>query len=89
MKKWAALGLVVLGVLLANVANAQCAMCRATLESNVSDGSFMLTSDNLNAGILYLLSMPYVLIAAVAFFWYRYAKKNARKKESRFRHIAG
>lgn len=69
-----------LGVLLlmAELASAQCSMCRAPLEGNVSDGSFLLTSDNLNAGIMFLFVTPYLLIGAVALFWYLNARKNAR-----------
>lgn len=65
-------------VLLVNTASAQCAMCRSTLESNVSDGSFLLTSDNLNTGIIYLFVTPYLLILAVGLIWYYNARKNAR-----------
>lgn len=65
-------------VMLVNTASAQCAMCRSTLESNVSDGSFLLTSDNLNTGIIYLFMSPYILIGAIALLWYYNARKNAR-----------
>ena len=69
--------------LLIETAGAQCAMCRATLESNVSDGTFLITSDNLNAGIIYLFTSPYMLIIAVALIWYYNARKNARNNHSR------
>ncbi len=65
-------------LLLAETAVAQCAMCRSTLESNVSDGSFLLTSDNLNTGIIYLFVSPYLLVLAVGLLWYYNARKNAR-----------
>jgi hypothetical protein len=55
---------------------AQCAMCRATLETNVSNGSETVLSANLNFGILYLFAAPYVIIAAVGIFWYRRSQKN-------------
>ena len=55
---------------------AQCAMCRATLETNVSNGSETVLSANLNFGILYLFMAPYIIIAAVGFFWYRRSQKN-------------
>jgi hypothetical protein len=88
MKKVLLLIVFLLISVVGNEVYSQCAMCRAQLESNVSDGSFMLTSDNLNAGIMYLLAMPYVLIAVVAFFWYRNAKQNAQKFKSRLRYTA-
>lgn len=50
---------------------AQCAMCRATLEANVSNGAETTLSGNLNVGILYLFAAPYLIVAAVAYFWYR------------------
>lgn len=70
-------------VLLTHSASAQCAMCRATLESNVSDGTFLLTSENLNTGIMYLFITPYVLIGAIALVWYYNARKNARAVNNR------
>ena len=57
---------------------AQCAMCRATLETNVSNGSETVLSANLNFGILYLFAAPYVLIAAVGIFWYKRSQKDKR-----------
>lgn len=60
-------------------AQAQCAMCRATLENNVSDGDVGLAS-NLNFGILYLFLAPYILVAVIAFFWFRNSKLNHGRK---------
>ena len=54
---------------------AQCAMCRATLENNVSNGQIGI-AENLNLGIMYLFVMPYTVIAVVAYFWYRSSKLN-------------
>lgn len=59
-------------------ADAQCAMCQATLESNAKTGSSQIGS-TLNNGILYLMSIPYIMIAAIGYFWYRNSKKNAAK----------
>ncbi|MFD3002284.1 hypothetical protein ACFS7Z_18075 [Pontibacter toksunensis] len=63
-------------------AYSQCAMCRATVESNVGTGkghNHEPESDvgsGLNTGILYLMVIPYLLIGTVGFLWY----KNSRKK---------
>ena len=65
---------IVLLIASVNITLAQCAMCRATLESNVSNGSETTLSGNLNMGILYLFAAPYLIIATVAYFWY----KNSR-----------
>jgi hypothetical protein len=56
-------------------AMAQCAMCRVTIENNVSNGETTIGA-GLNMGILYLFATPYVLLAALAFVWYRHAKKK-------------
>ncbi|MDZ7900785.1 MAG: hypothetical protein U5N85_22510 [Arcicella sp.] len=54
---------------------AQCAMCRMSVESTVSDGRSQIAS-NLNSGILYLFSAPYLLVAIVGYLWWRSSKKN-------------
>lgn len=53
----------------------QCAMCRMTVESTVSDGRSQIAS-NLNTGILYLLSAPYLAIIIIGYMWWRSSKKN-------------
>lgn len=62
-------------------AYSQCAMCRATVESNVGTGrGHDHESDvgsGLNTGILYLMAVPYLLVATVGFLWY----KSSRKKK--------
>ena len=58
----------------------QCAMCRATLENNASNG--VVSSANINLGILYLLVMPYLAISIIAFLWYKNTKKNLEKKQT-------
>lgn len=61
-------------LLINTAANAQCAMCRATLENNFSNGE-MGPVANINLGILYLLVFPYTLVAVVAYFWYKKSKR--------------
>lgn len=61
----------------ATAVQAQCAMCRSTLESNVSDGN-VTVSAQLNLGIIYLFVTPYILFMLLAFFWYRASKKNGK-----------
>lgn len=58
---------------------AQCAMCRATIETNVSNGDTSIGA-GLNLGILYLLIMPYVIAGVIGYFWY----KNSKKRKSKF-----
>lgn len=57
---------------------AQCAMCRASVENNVSNGDTTIGA-GLNTGILYLFSMPYLIAAVIGFLWYRNAKKRKAK----------
>ena len=52
---------------------AQCAMCRASLESEGSANK----AEALNDGIVYLMVIPYVLVALVGVVVYRmYTKKK-------------
>ncbi len=61
--------------------SAQCAMCRATLENNVSNGNIGIAA-GINFGILYLFAAPYTVIALIAFFWYK-ASKRITQNESK------
>jgi hypothetical protein len=54
---------------------AQCAMCRAALES--SNGS--IKGEAVNNGIVYLMIFPYLLVGVVGYAVYRLRKK---KKEA-------
>lgn len=47
--------------------NAQCAMCRAVLESE--DGQ--RTAEGINNGITYLMVIPYILVAFVGYQIYK------------------
>jgi len=53
--------------------DAQCAMCRAVLESEEGQK----TAKGINNGIVYLMIIPYVLIGAVGYFIYRNKKKTS------------
>lgn len=55
---------------------AQCAMCRTQLENNVSNGDVGIAA-GINTGILYLLSMPYLIVLVLGYFWYKTSRKNA------------
>lgn len=60
-----------------SLAEAQCSMCRAVLESEGSQAS----AKGINDGILYLMIFPYLLIGGIAFFIYR-SFKNKKNKTS-------
>lgn len=54
-------------------AYAQCAMCRAVLESEEGQKA----AEGINNGIVYLMIIPYILIAGVGYFIYR-SKRNIK-----------
>ena len=56
---------------------AQCPMCRMAVESNQQNGG--TSAQGLNNGILYLLTMPYILIGSLAFIWYRNRNKPLKE----------
>ena len=53
---------------------AQCPMCRMSAESNLENGG--TAGRGLNAGILYMLSLPYLLVGAVGYWWYKNRKRE-------------
>jgi hypothetical protein len=55
--------------------NAQCAMCRAALESEGNTAK----AQGVNDGIVYLMVIPYILMAAVGYYVYRMKTKNKAK----------
>ncbi|BDD05082.1 hypothetical protein AUTU_25650 [Aureibacter tunicatorum] len=61
---------------------AQCAMCRASVENNVSEGESISLAAKLNLGIMYLFAMPYIIAAVIGYVWYKKAKKNRALKAS-------
>lgn len=54
----------------------QCTMCKATVESQVKEGT--LTMDGINNGIIYLMIAPYLLLLGVGYMLY----KNYRKSKN-------
>ena len=58
-------------LLLSQLSSAQCAMCKAVVESgDVSQ------AEGLNTGILYLMVFPYLLVGAMIYFIIKKNKKN-------------
>jgi hypothetical protein len=54
---------------------AQCPMCRAAAETNLAQGG--TEGKGLNTGILYMLSLPYLLIATIGYIWWRNRKEES------------
>ncbi|MEN9959014.1 MAG: hypothetical protein RLZZ474_1258 [Bacteroidota bacterium] len=59
--------------------DAQCAMCRTTVESTISNGRSNIAT-GLNTGILYLLTAPYLLVGAVAWLWFKQSKQEQKER---------
>ena len=52
---------------------AQCALCKSTAETSIKEGNN--TARGLNAGIMYLLIIPYAIVAALGYWWYKRNRK--------------
>ena len=52
-----------------NSLNAQCPMCKMSAESNMQNGG--TEGRGLNAGILYMLLMPYLIVGGIGYWWWR------------------
>ncbi|MCB4806788.1 hypothetical protein LG651_00895 [Tamlana sp. 62-3] len=55
--------------------NAQCAMCRAVLESEESQTA----AEAINDGIVYLMAIPYILVGGLIYFIYQKYKTSSTK----------
>jgi len=58
-------------------ASAQCAMCRAVLES---DGN-SVTAEAVNDGIIYLMVIPYIVVTVVGIVVYKIMNENKKGKK--------
>ncbi len=56
------------------ITNAQCAMCRAVLETE--DGG--VKAEAVNNGIVYLMIFPYLLVGLAFYFSYKIYKKKKK-----------
>lgn len=56
------------------VSSAQCAMCRAALGGDANK----VQAQAVNDGIVYLMVIPYVLVAAIGYAVYRMRKKKLK-----------
>ncbi len=67
MKKY----LFILFFLIVQSISAQCAMCKAVVESGGAE-----MAEGLNNGIVYLMAFPYILVGVAAYFLFRKWKKE-------------
>jgi hypothetical protein len=70
----AATMIVVVLLINSSVSLAQCAMCRGSVETNMSTGSNVI-GNGINAGIAYLFMFPYLAVGLIGYLWYRNSKK--------------
>ncbi len=77
MNKKAFFVFIIAVILFSLPAEAQCAMCRAVLESEESGAS----AKGINNGILYLMIFPYLLVGGVGYAVYRSRKKARAQGE--------
>jgi len=59
---------------------AQCAMCKASVETNVNEDGIGFAA-KLNTGILYLFVTPYLLAIVIGYFWYKKSREHKKKLE--------
>lgn len=70
MIRFRTLCVILLLLLLPEFASAQCAMCRAALET----GGGVEMAKGVNNGIMYLMAVPYILLGVIGFFIFKRMK---------------
>ena len=68
--------LVISLILIADIGFAQCAMCRAVLESNADNSA----AEGINDGIVYLMIFPYLLMGGLGYYIYKTHQKQKKNK---------
>lgn len=63
----------ILALFITSTSQAQCAMCRAVLETE--EGG--VKAEAVNDGIVYLMAFPYLLVGIIGYIVYR-SRKNAK-----------
>lgn len=61
-------------LLFTQLSNAQCAMCRAVLETEESG----VKAESINDGIVYLMAFPYILLVVIGWAIYKIMKKKKK-----------
>ncbi len=69
--KWLLVLFAVIGIV--NNGFAQCAMCRAVLESDTSGQA----AKGINNGIIYLMIFPYLLVGVVGYFVFKLRRSKS------------
>lgn len=67
-------------LLWSSVAYGQCPMCRVSAESNLKAGG--TAGKGLNTGIIYMLTLPYLLVAGIGYVWWKNRSEQDRVDKS-------
>lgn len=67
------ISIILLSFLFGETAQAQCAMCRAVLESQETTAA----AEGINNGIVYLMLFPYLLVGGVGYVVYKMRRAKA------------
>jgi len=70
------ISIIISGLFIQTEVVAQCPMCKISAESNLKNGG--TAGRGLNAGIFYMLALPYTLVGTIGFIWWR---NNRRRQE--------
>lgn len=68
---------ILISLAFASEASAQCAMCRAVLETQEDQSA----AQGINDGIVYLMVFPYLLMAGVAYFIWKSRRKRRAEEQ--------
>ena len=67
--------LLILALVVSTDLLAQCATCKAALESNMQSGEEAV-GKGINDGIIYIMFVPYLLVGVVGFLLYKHYRKT-------------
>jgi len=70
MKQILSIALIIVSMLIVTPAVSQCAMCKASVESNIENDQ-KVVGRGLNDGIIYLMSIPYLVLGGIGFMVYK------------------
>jgi len=70
MKQILSIALIIVSMLVVTPAFSQCAMCKASVESNIENDQ-KVVGRGLNDGIIYLMSIPYIVLGGIGYMVYK------------------
>jgi hypothetical protein len=76
MKRFFFIVFIFVAIILLPLDTFACPNCKSATDNGNS-----WSNRGLNTGILYLMAVPYIAIAFVAYFWYRHSKKNKEEQK--------